>query len=145
MKNNLTSLRLIPIAASVLVLGACASRVVERHVVHEQPIVQQAPAQTVVAPQPVERVVVMPAAPQETIPPPPAANGYTWIAGHYVWRNGDWNWERGQWVAGTIRPMPSAYAESPAQAPTPNARWVPGYWEYVDSDWAWRKGHWEAR
>src|SRR5689334_15171418 len=103
MKANITSLRLIPLAASVLMLGACATRVVERQVVREQPIVQQAPVQTVVTPQPVERVVVMPAAPQETIPPAPAATGYTWIAGHYIWRDGGWSWERGQWVTGAIR------------------------------------------
>lgn len=138
MKANATSLRIVPLCISVLMLGACASRVVERQVVREQPIIQQAPAQ------PVERVVVMPAAPQEEIPPAPSATGYTWVAGHYVWRDG-WTWERGHWVAGTARPMPSRYAEAPTEAPAPNARWVPGYWQFVGNDWEWRKGHWESR
>ena len=145
MKSNSKSLRMIPIALSVLMLGACATRTVERQVVREQPIIQQAPAQTVVTAQPVERVVVMPAAPQEAIPPAPAPTGYTWIAGHYVWRDGAWNWERGQWVTGAVRPMPSAYAESPTQPPSPTARWVPGYWDFSNGDWEWRRGHWEAR
>jgi hypothetical protein len=137
--RNLSSLRVIPLCVSVLMLGACASRTVERQVVHEQPIIQQAPAQ------PAERVVVMtqPASPQEDITPSPGP-GYAWVAGHYVWRDG-WNWERGQWVSGSARPMPAAYAEAPSAAPTSDARWVPGYWDYVGNDWQWKKGHWEAR
>jgi hypothetical protein len=139
MKANLTSLRMVPICMAVLMLGACASRTVERQVVHEQPIIQQAPAQ------PAERVVVMPPpAPREEIPPAPSATGYTWIAGQYVWRDG-WNWERGHWVVGSVRAMPSPYSEAPTQVPAANARWVPGYWEYVGNDWEWKKGHWEYR
>ena len=140
MKTNLTSLRAVPLCICVLLIGACATRTVERQVIREQPIVQQAPAQ------PAERVVIMqPAAPQEEIPPAPSATGYTWIAGHYVWRDG-WTWERGHWVAGSVRAMPSSpYSEAPPQAPAANARWVPGYWDYVGNDWEWRKGHWELR
>jgi hypothetical protein len=141
MKANLTSLRMVPLCVSVLMLGACTSRVVERQVVREQPIVQQAPAQ------PAERVVIIPppAAPQEEIPPAPSATGYAWVSGHYVWRDG-WNWQRGHWVAGSVRPMPSPYSEAPTQAPpAPDARWVSGYWDYVGNDWEWGKGHWESR
>jgi len=145
MKNNLTSLRVVPLCMSVLLLGACASRTVERQVVREQPIVQPAPVVQQAPAQPVERmVIVQPAAPYEEIPPAPSATGYTWIAGHYVWRDG-WTWERGHWVAGAVRPLPSPYSESPTQAPAPNARWVPGYWELVGNDWEWRKGRWETR
>jgi hypothetical protein len=143
MKVNQTSVRIVPLCLSVLMLGACATRTVERQVVREQPIVQQPIVQQAPA-QPVERVVVMPAAPQEQIPPAPAATGYTWVAGHYVWRDG-WTWERGHWVEGSVRPMPSPYSEAPTQAPAPEARWIPGYWEYVGNDWEWRKGHWASR
>jgi len=140
MTTNLTSLRLIPLCAGVLVLGACGHRVTEREVIREQPIVQQAPAQ------PAERVVIMqpPPAPQEEVAPAPSSTGYTWVAGHYVWRDG-WNWERGHWVAGSVRAMPSPYSEAPTVAPAPGARWVPGYWDYVGNDWEWKKGHWESR
>jgi hypothetical protein len=140
MKANPTSLRTVLLCVPALMLGACASRVVERQVVHEQPIVQQAPAQ------PAERVVIMPppATPQEQIPPAPSATGYAWVAGHYVWHNG-WNWEPGHWVQGSARPMPSPYSEAPTQPPAPDARWVPGYWDYVGHDWEWNKGHWESR
>ena len=70
MKTNLTSLRAVPLCICVLLLGACATRTVERQVIREQPIVQQAPAQ------PAERVVIMqPAAPQEEIPPAPRQRG----------------------------------------------------------------------
>ena len=139
MKANQLVFRAVPVCVSVLMLGACATRVVERQVVHEQPIVQQAPVQQT------ERVVVMPAAPHEEITPAPAPSGYTWVSGHYVWRNNGWTWERGHWVAGSARPMPSAYNEAPTQPPAPDARWVPGYWEWVGNDWEWRKGHWESR
>jgi hypothetical protein len=139
MKVNSTSFRMVPICMSALMLGACASRTVE--VVREQPIIQQAPAQPA---QPTERVVVVPPAPREEVPPAPSATGYTWIAGQYVWRDG-WNWERGHWVAGSVRPMPSPYSEAPTQPPGASAQWVPGYWEFVDTDWVWKKGHWESR
>jgi hypothetical protein len=139
--STLRRLQWAPVCASALLLCACGTRVVERQVIREQPIIQQAPAQ------PAERIVVVqpPPAPQEDMTPAPSANGYTWVAGHYVWRDTGWTWERGRWVAGTIRPMPSPYNESPTAAPAPSARWVPGYWDYVGNDWEWKKGHWEMR
>jgi hypothetical protein len=139
MKANLTSLRIVPLGMSVLMLGACATRTVERQdVVHEQPIIQQAPVQPAA---PV--VIAPPPAPHEEITAPPSATGYTWVTGQYVWRNG-WEWERGHWVTGSIRPMPSPYSEVPTQPPTTSARWVPGYWEFANNDWQWTKGHWES-
>ena len=138
-----SSLRLLPVCAAALLLGACAHRVTEHEVVREQPIVQQAPA----SPQP-ERVVVMqpPPAPQESMPPAPAASGYTWLPGHYTWHDG-WQWEPGQWVPGNVRPMPAPYDESPSSVAPPSgaSQWVPGYWDYNGSDWAWTRGHWESR
>ena len=119
-------------------LAGCFSHT--REVVREQPIVQTQP--TAVER---ERVVVVqpPAAPAETIPPSPAATGYSWVAGHYVWRENRWVWRPGQWVAGTVRPLPTAPAEevTPA-APYTGARWVPGYWSLAGNDWTWVRGHW---
>ena len=45
MDTKLISLRIVPLCACVLMLGACGTRVVERQVIREQPIVQQTPAQ----------------------------------------------------------------------------------------------------
>jgi hypothetical protein len=78
-------------AGAVLMVAACVSHT--REVVREQPIVQQEPERTV--------IVNPPAAPVETIPPAPAATGYTWKGGHYDWRDGRWVWIPGQWVVST--------------------------------------------
>ena len=135
-----TTLNMLSVCASTLLLGACGTRVyTDRQVIREQPIVQAAaPA--------ADRIVIVqpPAAPQEAMPPAPAANGYTWVPGRYVWRNGRWDWEAGQWVSGSIRPMPPVLQEQPPTvAPMAGARWIPGYWRYEGNDWVWTKGHWE--
>ena len=116
-------------------LAACTTNRVTREVVREQPIVQQAAPERVV-------VVQQPAAPVETIPPAPAATGYSWIAGHHEWRDGRWNWMPGQWVAGTVRPLPTVVQEAMPSPPNPGARWVPGYWSLAGNDWVWVRGHW---
>jgi hypothetical protein len=134
-----TSLKILPICACAILLGACAHRVTEREVIREQPIIQE---RTVQAP---ERVVIMqpPPAPQEDMSAAPAGGGYTWLAGHYVWRDGNWNWERGHWVQGAVRAMPPPNREDMSPPPIPGARWVPGYWDYTGNDWTWNRGHWE--
>jgi hypothetical protein len=139
--DNIT-LKMVSVCASTVLLGACGHRVYsEREVIREQPIVQ-----TTAAPAPTGQITIVqsPAAPQETMPPAPSANGYTWVPGRYVWRGGRWDWESGQWVNGSIRPMPPIVQESPpSMAPTPGARWIPGYWRYEGNDWVWSRGHWE--
>ena len=109
-----------------------------RTVVREQPIVQQQPVVER------ERVVVMtpPAAQAETVPPAPAASGYTWVPGRYEWRDGRWVWLSGTWVSGTVRPVPAPNEEATPPAPFAGARWVPGYWRFAGNDWVWVRGHW---
>lgn len=137
-----TTLKMVSVCGSALLLGACGHRVYsEREVIREQPIVQ-----AVAAPAPIEHITIVqpPAAPQETMPSAPSANGYTWVPGRYTWRGGRWDWEPGQWVSGSVRPMPPLMQESPPSVvPAPGARWIPGYWRYEGNDWVWSRGHWE--
>lgn len=135
-----TALKLVSIAAVAATFGACSTRTVTREIVREQPIVQAAPQPTVI-----ERVTVVqpPPAPQEPMPPAPAAVGYSWVAGHYLWQDNRWVWQPGQWRAGTIRPLPTPMTESPSTPPgDPNSRWIPGHWTFVGSDWVWVRGRW---
>jgi hypothetical protein len=126
------------------------TEVVRQPVVPEQPVIER---HVVVPPapqaqQPVierERVVVLePPAPQrETIPPPPAPTGYSWVSGRYEWRDGRWVWQQGYWTAGNIRPLPTAIQEPvPGEPPYAGARWVPGYWSLSGNDWIWVRGRW---
>jgi len=132
----------IPTAVAVSMLGACTTRTVTHEVVREQPIVQQQPVVVAQAqPAVVERVVQMPTAPQEAIPPSPGP-GYSWVAGHYEWNN-QWIWQPGTWRAGTIRPMPSPIVETPGMSPATATRWIPGYWTIVNNDWLWVRGQWQ--
>ena len=140
MTSNLQ--KMIPVCAAMLLLGACGTRVTEREIIREQPIVREVPAP---APEPARVVIVQPPpVPVEEALPAPSATGYAWVRGHYVWRDDRWSWERGHWVAGAVRPMPPPYQEDqPSFAPRPGARWVSGYWDYVGNDWSWIRGHWE--
>jgi len=127
----------IATVSALATLAACSTRTVTREVVREQPIVQQ------VAPER-ERVVVVqqPAVPTETVPPAPAATGYSWVAGYYEWRDNTWVWRPGQWVVGTVRPVPPAVQETLSSPPTAGSRWVPGYWQFAGNDWVWVRGRW---
>lgn len=134
-----TALKLVSMSAAAAMVAAC-SHTTEREIVREQPVVQQAPAPTV------EHVTVLqpPPTPQETMPAPPAPNGYTWVPGQYVFRSGQWQWESGSWHAGAVPPMPAMIQEAiPAAPPYPGSRWVPGYWSFVDNSWTWVKGRWQ--
>jgi hypothetical protein len=133
-----TAWKLVSMSAAAAMVAAC-SHTTEREIVREQPIVQQAPTQTV------ERVTIVqpPPAPQETMPAPPAPTGYSWVPGHYAYRNGSWQWESGSWHAGAVPPMPPMVQESIPPAPYATSRWVPGYWSFSDNSWTWVKGHWQ--
>ena len=124
--------------SALAALAACYSRTVTREVVREQPIVQQQ-----AAPQRESVVIVQqPAVPAETVPPAPAATGYSWVAGYYEWRDNTWVWRPGQWVAGSVRPLPPAIQEQPSAPPAVGSRWVPGYWTFAGNDWVWVRGRW---
>ncbi|TMH10276.1 MAG: hypothetical protein E6H58_20970 [Betaproteobacteria bacterium] len=133
-----TAWKLVSVGAATAMVAACSHTVTEREVVR-QPVVQVQPQRTV------ENVTIIqpPPAPQEQMPPAPAATGYSWVPGHYAWRNGAWHWDQGQWRVGVVPPMPPLMQESIPAAPVSTARWVPGYWSFGDTGWTWMKGHWE--
>jgi|SoimicmetaTmtHAB_FD_contig_41_3974137_length_825_multi_2_in_0_out_0_2 hypothetical protein len=133
--NLKSNLKAFALCATGVLLSACGSRVTEREVIREQPVVQPRPAAENIT------IVQQPPAPLEQIPAAPA--GYSWVPGHYVWGNGRWVWEPGQWHAGAVRPMPPVLQESPPSAPLGEGRWVSGYWTFSGSDWVWTRGHWE--
>jgi hypothetical protein len=124
---------------AVAAMAAC-SHTTTREIVREQPVVQQQPA-----PATVERTVIVqpPAAPQETMPAPPAASGYTWVPGHWAYRDGQYQWERGSWQPGVAPPMPALVQETIPPAPMSSSRWIPGYWSLSGNGWNWVHGHWQ--
>ena len=91
MRSHRATFTVIPLCASVLLLGACAHRVTERETVREQPVLA-----------PSASVVVQPsAAPrEEVIVATPATSGYTWVPGRYVRRADRLEWVPGRWVTG---------------------------------------------
>jgi hypothetical protein len=78
MRLHQTTLKVIPLCASALLLGACATRITERETIREQPVLSEAP-------------IVVAA---------PAPSGYTWVPGRYVRRADRWEWVPGRWVTG---------------------------------------------
>ena len=95
MRFHQTTLKVIPLCASALLLGACAQRITERETVREQPVLREAPPMSA-------SVIVQPsAAPREEIvAAAPASSGYTWVPGRYIRRADRWEWVPGRWVTG---------------------------------------------
>ena len=95
MRFHQTTLKVIPLCASALLLGACAQRITERETVREQPVLHEAPTSA-----PEQRIVVAPAPREELVVTAPGPSGYTWVPGRYIRRADRWEWVPGRWVAG---------------------------------------------
>lgn len=82
-----------------------------------------------IAPTVIVAPTLPPAAPVETVPPPPpyGSQSVLWRPGHWNWTGTAWAWTPGVYVA----------------RPQPGAVWVPGHWvAQANGEYAWVSGHW---
>jgi YXWGXW repeat-containing protein len=107
------SIRVIPLAALTLLLGACVAEVPVAQPVYAPPA---AVVQADVAPPPL---------PIYEQPPCPVA-GWIWTPGYWAWASGGYYWVPGTWVA----------------PPRIGVLWTPGYWGFVNGAYVWHSGYW---
>ena len=107
------SIRVIPLAAVTVLLGAC---VVEAPVAEPVYAPSAAVTQVDVAPPP------LPVYEQ----PPCPVDGWIWTPGYWAWSSAGYYWVPGTWVA----------------PPRVGVLWTPGYWAFAGGAYMWHPGYW---
>jgi hypothetical protein len=107
------SIRVIPLAAFTVLLGACVAEVPMAEPAYAPPA---AVVQADVAPPPL---------PIYEQPPCPVA-GWIWTPGYWAWAPAGYYWVPGTWVA----------------PPRIGVLWTPGYWGFVNGAYIWHAGYW---
>lgn len=111
--TRLASIKVIVVAASTVLLTACAAQV------RVAPPVYVPPAAVV------EVQVAPPPLPVYVQPPCPVA-GWLWTPGYWGWADAGYYWVPGTWVA----------------PPRIGVLWTPGYWGFVGGAYVWHVGYW---
>lgn len=112
-RTRLVSVRLIALAASTLLLAACAAQV-------------RVAAPVYVPPAAVVQVQVAPPPLPVYVQPPCPVVGWMWTPGYWAWAPAGYFWVPGTWVA----------------PPRVGVLWTPGYWGFVSGAYIWHAGYW---
>lgn len=111
--TRFASIRVTVVAASAVLLAACAAEV------RVAPPVYVPPAAVV------DVQVAPPPLPVYVQPPCPVV-GWMWTPGYWGWASASYYWVPGTWVA----------------PPRIGVLWTPGYWGFVGGTYRWHAGYW---